>query len=99
MKAGLGALRARREGLRCADRDPQEPPPVHRGTGGAALQEIAWRDWSHEAFAAALPDFRNLSVEGLVDTYRQAIRRPAVFTRRREVWTSFQCHKGFVSAL
>lgn len=37
---------------------------------GAALQKIAWWDWSHAAFAEALPDFRNLSVEAFIDKYR-----------------------------
>ena len=37
---------------------------------GRALQDIAWWDWSHEAFAAALPDFRALSVEAFIDKYR-----------------------------
>jgi hypothetical protein len=34
-----------------------------------ALQAIAWWDWSHEAFGAALPDFRALSVDAFIDKY------------------------------
>jgi len=37
---------------------------------GAALQDIAWWDWSHDAFGAALPDFRTLSVDAFIDKYR-----------------------------
>lgn len=37
---------------------------------GDALQDIAWWDWSHEAFGAALPDFRDLSVDEFIDKYR-----------------------------
>ncbi|MFO7920137.1 chloramphenicol acetyltransferase [Rhodobacteraceae bacterium W635] len=37
---------------------------------GTALQEIAWWDWSHDAFGAALPDFRTLSVDAFIDKYR-----------------------------
>lgn len=35
-----------------------------------ALQLIAWWDWSHEAFGAALSDFRDLSVDAFIDKYR-----------------------------
>ncbi len=35
-----------------------------------ALQEIAWWDWSHGDFGAALPDFRKLSVDEFIDKYR-----------------------------
>jgi serine acetyltransferase len=35
-----------------------------------ALQEIAWWDWSHARFGAALDDFRNLSVDAFIDKYR-----------------------------
>jgi phosphonate metabolism protein (transferase hexapeptide repeat family) len=34
-----------------------------------ALQAIAWWDWSHEAFRAALPDFRALSVDAFINKY------------------------------
>lgn len=35
-----------------------------------ALLEIAWWDWSHDAFAAALNDFRTLSVDAFIERYR-----------------------------
>ncbi len=35
----------------------------------ARLQRLAWWDWSHEQLAAALPDFRALSIEAFLDTY------------------------------
>lgn len=37
---------------------------------GEALQQIAWWDWSHEDFGAALGDFRELSVDAFIDKYR-----------------------------
>ncbi|WP_172297178.1 DapH/DapD/GlmU-related protein [Pseudoruegeria sp. HB172150] len=40
----------------------------------AALQQIAWWDWSHDALRAALPDIRKLSIEEFIEKYgvRQA---------------------------
>lgn len=38
-------------------------------TQGAALQQIAWWDWSHEALAAALPDIRALSIDDFIAKY------------------------------
>jgi acetyltransferase-like isoleucine patch superfamily enzyme len=35
----------------------------------AALQRIAWWDWSHEALKAALPDFRQLDVHAFIEKY------------------------------
>jgi phosphonate metabolism protein (transferase hexapeptide repeat family) len=35
-----------------------------------ALIELAWWDWSHEALAAALDDFRALDAEAFVERYR-----------------------------
>ncbi len=37
---------------------------------GEALQQIAWWDWSHEDFGAALSDFRDFSVDAFIDKYR-----------------------------
>ncbi|MEM9901850.1 MAG: DapH/DapD/GlmU-related protein [Pseudomonadota bacterium] len=34
-----------------------------------ALLRIAWWDWSHDAFGAALPDFRALSIEAFIEKY------------------------------
>ena len=34
-----------------------------------ALMRIAWWDWSHEAFGAALPDFRALSIDAFIEKY------------------------------
>ena len=36
---------------------------------GAALQRIAWWDWSHEALAAALPDIRALAIDDFIAKY------------------------------
>jgi hypothetical protein len=36
---------------------------------GEALLDIAWWDWSHAAFGAALPDFRSLSIEAFIEKY------------------------------
>jgi phosphonate metabolism protein (transferase hexapeptide repeat family) len=35
----------------------------------AALQQLAWWDWSHERLHAALPDFRALPIEAFVAKY------------------------------
>lgn len=35
-----------------------------------ALLEIAWWDWSHERFGAALPDFRALPIDAFIEKYR-----------------------------
>lgn len=35
----------------------------------AALQAIAWWDWSHEQLRVALPDFRTLPIEAFVEKY------------------------------
>ncbi|MEM6388686.1 MAG: chloramphenicol acetyltransferase [Pseudomonadota bacterium] len=35
-----------------------------------ALMEIAWWDWSHEEFGAALSDFRSLSIDAFIERYR-----------------------------
>jgi phosphonate metabolism protein (transferase hexapeptide repeat family) len=40
------------------------------------LQRLAWWDWNHEQLRAALPDFRQLPVEGFLDKYERA-RAPA----------------------
>lgn len=34
------------------------------------LQRLAWWDWSHEKLRAAVPDFRKLSAEEFIETYR-----------------------------
>lgn len=39
---------------------------------GAALFEIAWWDWSHEAFGQALADFRSLSIDAFIEVYKPA---------------------------
>lgn len=39
---------------------------------GESLQRIAWWDWSHDAFRAALPDFRALSVDAFIEKYGQS---------------------------
>lgn len=36
---------------------------------GAALQEIAWWDWSHDQLKAALPDIRALSIDAFIEKY------------------------------
>jgi phosphonate metabolism protein (transferase hexapeptide repeat family) len=36
------------------------------------LQRLAWWDWNHEQLRAALPDFRQLPVEGFLDKYERA---------------------------
>ncbi len=33
------------------------------------LERLAWWDWSHERLRAALPDFRQLSVEAFLDKH------------------------------
>jgi phosphonate metabolism protein (transferase hexapeptide repeat family) len=38
----------------------------------ARLQRLAWWDWDHERLRAALPDFRQLPVEGFLDKYEPA---------------------------
>ena len=38
----------------------------------AALQKIAWWDWNHARFGAALGDFRSLSVDAFIDKYSDA---------------------------
>jgi phosphonate metabolism protein (transferase hexapeptide repeat family) len=35
-----------------------------------ALMEIAWWDWDHARFGAALPDFRALSIDAFIEKYR-----------------------------
>lgn len=35
-----------------------------------ALLRIAWWDWSHDAFGAALNDFRTLPIDGFIEKYR-----------------------------
>lgn len=37
---------------------------------GAALQQIAWWDWSHERLSAALPDIRDLPIDAFIEKYR-----------------------------
>jgi len=34
-----------------------------------ALQRIAWWDWSHDRFAAAIGDFRDLSIDAFIEKY------------------------------
>jgi hypothetical protein len=36
------------------------------------LAHLAWWDWSHDRLAAALPDFRALSIEAFLDKYEAA---------------------------
>jgi len=35
-----------------------------------ALMDIAWWDWSHDAFGKALPDFRTLEIDAFIEKYR-----------------------------
>ena len=35
-----------------------------------ALQDLAWWDWPHETYAAAIPDIRALSVDEFLEKYR-----------------------------
>lgn len=35
-----------------------------------ALMEIAWWDWDHDRFGRAVPDFRALSIDTFIETYR-----------------------------
>lgn len=37
-----------------------------------ALMEIAWWDWSHDRFGAALPDFRALEIDAFIEKYGSA---------------------------
>ena len=37
----------------------------------AALLRIAWWDWEHDRFGAALPDFRTLSIDAFIDKYNR----------------------------
>lgn len=39
---------------------------------GDRLVALAWWDWDHERLRAALPDFRNLSVEAFLERYETA---------------------------
>jgi phosphonate metabolism protein (transferase hexapeptide repeat family) len=36
----------------------------------AALMEIAWWDWDHARFGAAIPDFRALGIDAFIEKYR-----------------------------
>lgn len=36
---------------------------------GAALQRIAWWDWSHDTLRAALPDIRALDIDAFIEKY------------------------------
>ncbi|MCR8546950.1 chloramphenicol acetyltransferase [Salipiger sp. P9] len=38
---------------------------------GAALQRIAWWDWSHDELRAALPDIRALPIEAFIEKYHR----------------------------
>jgi hypothetical protein len=31
--------------------------------------DIAWWDWDHERFGAAIPDFRALSIDAFIEKY------------------------------
>lgn len=35
-----------------------------------ALMEIAWWDWDHDRFGAAVPDFRALEIDAFIEKYR-----------------------------
>ncbi|PWK58093.1 DapH/DapD/GlmU-related protein [Roseicyclus mahoneyensis] len=35
-----------------------------------ALMQIAWWDWDHDRFGAAIPDFRALSIDAFIEKYR-----------------------------
>ena len=35
------------------------------------MQALGWWDWPHDALRAALPDFRNLSAEAILDKYER----------------------------
>jgi len=35
-----------------------------------ALLEIAWWDWDHDRFGAAIPDFRDLPIDAFIEKYR-----------------------------
>src|SRR5262249_41289930 len=39
------------------------------------LQRLAWWDWDHDRLRAALPDFRQLSIEAFLDKYESAAPR------------------------
>ncbi|NKX44790.1 DapH/DapD/GlmU-related protein [Roseicyclus persicicus] len=36
----------------------------------AALMDIAWWDWDHDRFGAAIPDFRALPIDAFIEKYR-----------------------------
>lgn len=38
---------------------------------GERMQALGWWDWSHDELRAALPDFRGLSAEALLDKYER----------------------------
>ena len=35
-----------------------------------ALMQIAWWDWDHDRFGAAIPDFRTLDIDAFIERYR-----------------------------
>jgi phosphonate metabolism protein (transferase hexapeptide repeat family) len=35
-----------------------------------AMMQIAWWDWDHDRFGAAIPDFRDLSIDAFIEKYR-----------------------------
>lgn len=44
----------------------------------AALLEIAWWDWSHDALSRALADIRGLSIDAFIEKYRPGTSAPVV---------------------
>ena len=41
------------------------------------LQRLAWWDWDHDRLRAALPDFRQLSIEAFLEKYElTSLRKP-----------------------
>jgi len=41
------------------------------------LQRLAWWDWDHERLRAALPDFRQLSIESFLEKYElMSVHKP-----------------------
>jgi hypothetical protein len=50
------------------------------------LQQLAWWDWSHDRLRAALPGFRQLTIDGFLEKYERASapkpkRRPSQISR------------------
>jgi len=51
--------------------------PYRRHRRGGRLQRLAWWDWDHDRLRAALPDFRQLSIEAFLEKYEpMSVEKP-----------------------